>query len=214
MHPFVRRPLGAAALALALWVIGSACSTPEPIETAPDMFTVSFETSAGPFEVEFVRAWSPMAVDRVYALVAEEYWEGARIYRVNERYAQFGFSGRPALDSVWIPDGVPDEQVLSSNVRGSVSFARGGPSTRSSILFVNRTDNTDLDDIQWNGVTGFPPVGRVVSGMESIDALYSGYGDAPMAYEDSISVRGNAFFDRAYPELDTIAAVMLRPGSP
>lgn len=213
MPSFVRTICRTAAFVLVV-AAGVACGTPEPMETAPDMFTVAFETSAGPFEVEFVRAWSPIAVDRVYELVNEEYWEGARIYRVNERYAQFGFSGRPALDSVWIPSGIPDEQVLSSNVRGSVSFARGGPSTRSAILFVNRSDNTDLDDIQWNGVTGFPPVGRVVTGMESIDALYSGYGDAPMAYEDSISARGNAFFDRAYPELDTIAAVMLRPDGP
>ena len=213
-HPRSRQPSTRfATLALAALAAGCAPAS-EPMVTAPETFVVGFETSAGPFEIEFVRAWSPIAVDRVFELVGEQYWEGARIYRVNERYAQFGFSGQPALDSLWIPAGIPDEQVLSSNVRGSVSFARGGPGTRSSILFVNRSDNTDLDDIQWNGVTGFPPVGRVVSGMESIDGLYGVYGDAPMAYEDSISLRGNAFFDRAYPELDTIGTVTLAPGTP
>lgn len=193
---------------------GSACAPADDsaAPTAPETFQVAFETSAGPFEVEFVRAWSPMAVDRVYELVDEGFWEGARIYRVNERYAQFGFSGRPPLDSIWIPAGIEDEPTMSSNIRGSVSFARGGPGTRSAILFVNKSDNTDLDDMSWNGVTGFPPVGRVVSGMESIDALYAGYGDAPMAYEDSISAHGNAYFDRAYPELDSIAAVSLHAG--
>ncbi|MEM7414768.1 MAG: peptidylprolyl isomerase [Gemmatimonadota bacterium] len=201
------------ALALTFVAFGACAPADEaPVETAPETFQVAFETSAGPFEVEFVRAWSPMAVDRVYALVGEGYWSGARIYRVNERYAQFGFSGQPALDSVWIPAGIEDEPTMSSNIRGSVSFARGGPGTRSAILFVNKSDNTDLDDMSWNGVTGFPPVGRVVSGMESVDALYAGYGDAPMAYEDSISAHGNAYFDRAYPELDSIASVSVQTG--
>ncbi len=180
---------------------------------APDSFRVAFRTSAGPFEVEFVRAWSPVAVDRVWELGRTGFWEGARIYRVNDRYAQFGYSGRPELDARWIPAGIPDEPVRMSNQRGTVSFARGGPGTRSTILFVNRSDNTDLDALQWNGVLGFPPVGRVVSGMEAIDALHAGYGDAPMQWEDSIAVQGNPFLDRMYPELDSIAAVeVLEPG--
>lgn len=179
---------------------------------APEVFSVAFETSAGPFTIEFERALSPLAVDRVYRLAQEGFWEGARVYRVNDRYAQFGYSGQPAIDSLWVPEGVPDEPVMASNVRGSVSYARAGPGTRSAILFINRADNTNLDDMQWNGVLGFPPVGRVVAGMESVDALYSAYGDAPMQWEDSIASVGNAFLDRAYPELDSIGSVNLTGG--
>ena len=177
------------------------------VGTAPDTFSVVFETTAGEFEVEFIRAWSPLAVDRVHELAGMRFWEGARIYRVNERYAQFGYSGRPSVDSTWVLDGLPDEPVQASNVVGTVSFARGGPDSRSTILFVNRTENTNLDDIEWNGVTGFPPVGRVVRGMDAIGALYAGYGDGPMEWEDSIAARGNPFLDRAYPELDSITRV-------
>lgn len=176
---------------------------------APDTFGVVFETSAGPFEVEFVRDWSPLAVDRVHELATAGFWEGARVYRVNERYAQFGYSGRPALDSLWVPDGIPDEPVQASNVRGTVSFARGGPGTRSTILFINRTDNTNLDDLDWNGVLGFPPVGRVVRGMDAIDALHDQYGDRPLEAEDSIAALGNDFLDRAYPGLDSIGEVRI-----
>jgi peptidyl-prolyl cis-trans isomerase A (cyclophilin A) len=176
---------------------------------APSSFRVTFETSAGPFEVEFVRDWSPVAVDRVYALAGLDYWAGSRIYRVNERYAQFGYSGRPGVDAEWIGAGIPDEPTRSSNIRGSVSFARGGPGTRSAILFINRSDNTDLDEMRWNGVYGFPPVGRVVKGLEAVDALYSGYGDTPMQWEDSIASVGNPFLDRMYPELDSIVAITI-----
>lgn len=184
----------------------------ESRDAAPETFRVEFETSAGPFTVEFERALSPLAVDRIHHLAEDGFWEGARIYRVNDRYAQFGYSGRPALDSLWVPQGLPDEPVLGSNVRGSVSYARGGPGTRSAILFINRADNTNLDDMQWNGVLGFPPVGRVVDGLESVDALNAQYGDEPMQWEDSISTVGNPFLDRAYPGLDSISAVTLTGG--
>lgn len=204
---------GAICSLLIMGAAGCAERTPSPTsEPAPETFRVSFETSAGSFTVEFERALSPLAVDRVYQLAREGFWEGARIYRVNDRYAQFGYSGQPALDSMWVPQGVPDEPVMASNVRGSVSYARAGPGTRSTILFINRADNDNLDDMEWNGVLGFPPVGRVVEGMESVDALYSAYGDAPMQWEDSISAVGNPFLDRAYPGLDSIASVNLTGG--
>ena len=206
-----RRALTALGAVLVLGACGDAAPGDAPLAEVPETFRVSFTTNEGVIEVEFVREWSPIAVGRVHELGGMGYWDGARIYRVNERYAQFGYSGNPELDARWIPSGLPDEPPLSSNVRGTVSFARGGPGTRSAILFINRSDNTDLDDLQWNGVLGFPPVGRVVEGMEVVDSLYSGYGDEPMRWEDSIAAVGNSFLDRMYPELDSITDVMLAP---
>jgi cyclophilin family peptidyl-prolyl cis-trans isomerase len=202
---------GALASALLLGSL-AACGPGAPdggAAPAPDDFRITFETSEGPFTVEFIRAWSPLAVDRVWELGQAGFWEGARIYRVNDRYAQFGYSGRPELDARWIPAGVPDEPAQASNERGTVSFARGGPHTRSAILFVNRSDNSNLDDLEWYGVLGFPPVGRVVSGMDVIDSLHDGYGDAPMEWEDSIAALGNPFLDRMYPDLDSITSLQV-----
>lgn len=178
-------------------------------ENLPDPFRVEFVTSAGTFEVEFVPEWSPIAARRVRELVDIGFWAGARFYRVNDQYAQFGYSGRPAVDAEWIEAGLPDEPPRASNVRGSVSFARGGPGSRGAILFINRVDNTQLDDLEWRGVLGFPPVGRVVRGMDVVDALHSGYGEETMEWEDSISTVGNTFLDRAFPELDSITTVRL-----
>ncbi len=212
MRPRLLVLLGAVTPALTACAAADSADRAATDTAVPDTFRVEFTTSAGPFEIEFVRAWSPAAVARVHELVGIGYWEGARIYRVNERYAQFGYSGRPDLDAEWIRSGVPDEPTRSSNVRGTVSFARGGPGTRSAILFVNRSDNTDLDELPWNGVVGFPPVGRVVRGLEAVDSLHSGYGDEPMQWEDSIAALGNAFLDRRYPELDSITGLSLSSG--
>lgn len=199
------------ALVGTIWGCGDGSPRSDAAAEVPETFRVSFTTNEGVIEVEFVQEWSPIAVRRVHELGRLGYWDGARIYRVNDRYAQFGYSGQPELDAEWIQAGIPDEPPASSNVRGTVSFARGGPGTRSAILFINRSDNTDLDDLQWNGVLGFPPVGRVVEGMDVVDALYSGYGDTPMQWEDSIASVGNAFLDRMYPELDSITDVSLSP---
>ena len=176
-------------------------------EAVPDSFLVVFETSAGEFRMGLHRDWSPAGVDRVYQLARMNFYAGARIYRVNERYAQFGYTGRPQVDSVWIDDAIPDESVRESNVRGMVSFARAGAETRSVILFINRGDNSNLDQLAWRGVLGFPPVGRIESGMEVVDALYGGYGEEPLQWEDSIAAAGNAFLDRRYPLLDSIIRV-------
>jgi peptidyl-prolyl cis-trans isomerase A (cyclophilin A) len=181
------------------------------LEETPEPFGVEFVTSAGTFEVEFVPEWSPIAVERVRELVGIGFWQGARFYRVNDSYAQFGYSGRPELDAEWIEAGLPDEPSKASNVRGAVSFARAGPGSRGAILFINRVDNTQLDELDWRGVRGFPPVGRVVRGMDVVDALHDGYGEETMEWEDSIATVGNDFLDRAYPALDSIVSVHVLP---
>jgi cyclophilin family peptidyl-prolyl cis-trans isomerase len=207
-------PRGYVCLGSALaWTLLAACSGGDaPMPTAragaaPDSFVVAFETSAGEFHVALRRDWSPAGVDRVYELARSNFYAGARIYRVNERYAQFGYTGRPEVDAEWIDRAIPDEPVRASNVRGSVSFARGGPESRSVILFINRGDNSNLDAMEWRGVLGFPPIGRVVRGMEVVDALHGGYGEEPLQWEDSIASIGNPFLDRRYPLLDSIIRV-------
>lgn len=154
--------------------------------------------------VRFHRDWSPMAVDRVYELVEEGFYDGARFYRVNDQYVQFGFSGRPGLDTLWFDRRLPDEPVRASNVRGAVAFGRAGPASRNFVLFVNLVDNTFLDSWGGDGVAGFPPVGRVLEGLEVAESFNDAYGDALIPLEDSILASGNAFLDRSFPGLDSI----------
>ena len=202
----VRRRVSALAV-VAAWAVacgGERGSAPENTAEVPDSFLVVLETSAGDVTIVFHRDWSPRAVERVHQLVRDDHWAGARIYRVNPRYAQFGYTGRPEIDSTWVGAGLPDEPVVASNEAGTVSFARGGPGTRSVLLFVNKGDNTDLDALPWRGVTGFPPVGRVTSGMEVVNGFHADYGDDPLQWEDSILTLGNSFLDRRYPGLDSI----------
>jgi peptidyl-prolyl cis-trans isomerase A (cyclophilin A) len=179
--------------------------TPEMLSApAPDSFVVAVVTSEGTFDVTMHRDWSPLGVDRAYHLVKNDFYAGARFYRVVSGFvAQWGFSGDPALDSLWEAQPIDDEPVAASNERGVVSFARAGPRTRSYTLFVNLVDNVRLDDYAAGGVVGYPPIGRITRGLDVIDGFYPGYSDDPPE-QDSISAHGNEYLRRRYPQLDSI----------
>ena len=207
--------------ALLLVVSLAACAgrspllSPDPAQlgrAAPDSFDVRFETTRGAFVIRARRPWSPNGVDRFHYLASHGFYDGARFFRVITGFvAQFGLSGRPAVDSVWQDRSIPDEPVRETNRRGTVSYARGGPNTRSAQLYINLVDNPRLDTIS---TFGFPPIGEVVEGMPVADSLYAGYGGnrqerLPGPSQDSIRVAGNPYLDRHFPKLDAIRQVQV-----
>lgn len=172
--------------------------------TAPDTFRVRFETTKGEFIVEAVRAWAPNGVDRFYNLVRNGYYNDVAFFRVIENFmAQFGIHGDPAVNAAWRNARIPPDPVVESNRRGYISFAMGRtPDTRTTQLFINFRDNTQLDEM------GFAPIARVVEGMEVVDAIYSGYGEgAPNGRgpaQAQIQAQGNKYLRESFPQLDYI----------
>jgi peptidyl-prolyl cis-trans isomerase A (cyclophilin A) len=183
--------------------------TPRPGErsaAAPDSFRVAFETSRGRFDAIAHRAWAPLGVDRFYDLVRRRYYDDARFFRVVSGFvAQFGLSGDPRVSEAWRSRPIADEPVRQSNRRGRIAFARGGPNTRTTQLYINLRDNTRLDTLSG---FGFPPIAEVVSGMRVVDSLHAGYGEGPPRgrgpAQDSIRASGNDYLGRVFPRLDFI----------
>ncbi len=135
-------------------------------ETAPETFRARFETSAGEFVVEVHRAWAPLGADRFYNLVKNGFYDDTRVYRVIEGFmAQFGMNGDPRVNMAWKNAIIVDDPVTQSNLRGRVAFAKGGPHSRTTEVFVSLRDNAPLDG------RGFAPFGEVVEGMDVVDAL-------------------------------------------
>jgi peptidyl-prolyl cis-trans isomerase A (cyclophilin A) len=200
-------------VALAGLVATAACFGSSPLlkpnpraeqAVAPDTFVVRFTTSRGPFDVQFIRAWGPRGVDRVYYLVRSGYYDGARFFRVLPGFvAQFGESGDPRVAKVWDTRTIPDDPVKQSNTRGTVAFATAGPNTRTTQLFVSYGNNSRLDRL------GFTPIGRVVDGMTRVvDSLYSGYGEGPPKGkgpdQDRLAAEGERYLAQHFPKLDWI----------
>lgn len=184
--------------------------TPTPRDlawTAPDSFLVLFETSRGSFTVAAHRDWSPLGVDRLHFLVTHRYFDGARFFRVVPGFVvQWGIAGNPAWSAVWSDRNLPDEPVRRSNTRGRLSYARGGPNSRSVQLYINIGNNARLDTLSG---FGFPPIGEVSNGLAVVDSMYVEYscrrgsqGTCPS--QDSLEAGGNAFAERLYPKLDYV----------
>ena len=176
-------------------------------EQAPKTFTAVFETTKGNFEIEVKRNWSPHAADRLYQLIKHGYYDNALFYRVVPNFvAQFGNTDAQNMKS-WRVVTIPDEPVLHSNTRGTLSFARSGKDSRDLEIFINLQDNKVLDTLTFEGVKGFTPLGILKTGMETVDALYSGYGETPMA--DTNLYQNRELFYQTWPKLDIIRKAYL-----
>jgi peptidyl-prolyl cis-trans isomerase A (cyclophilin A) len=203
------RPLS---LLLILAALSGACQRPNqliaPTPTSldavgPDSFTVRFITTRGAFDLKVHRDWSPLGSNRLYWLVTNKFYDGARFFRVVPNFvAQFGMPADPAVNANFKERSFVDDSVLRSNVRGTLSFATGGPNTRTTQLFINLRDNQRLDS------RGFSVVAQVVAGMAVVDSLYQGYGDGPPRgkgpSQDSIATLGEAYLAREFPKLDQV----------
>ncbi len=184
----------------------SSLLNPSPAELAqpaPDSFRVAFETSKGRFIVQAHRAWAPNGVDRFYFLANNKYYDGARFFRVLPNFVvQFGIHSDPKISAAWKERTFPDDPVRQSNQAGFLTYATGGPNSRTTQLFINKGDNSRLDSL------GFAPFGKVIDGMHVVEQFYGGYGEGPPRGggpdQGQLQSQGNVYLDRRFPRLDSI----------
>lgn len=175
---------------------------------APATYKVRFTTTKGDFVVTVTRAWAPLGADRFYNLVRHHYYDSTSFFRVLRGFVvQWGISAYPPVSSAWSHAPVKDDPVVQSNLRGYITYAMGGPNTRTAQVFVNLVDNKRLDGM------GFAAFGQVTEGMEVVDALYSGYGegapDGQGPEQDKIEKLGKSYLDSKFPQLDSIKTTAL-----
>jgi peptidyl-prolyl cis-trans isomerase A (cyclophilin A) len=205
---------------LALALLLSSCASPSsqsvpPVAKPPPApaaeFKVRFSTTQGDFVLRVVREWAPLGADRFQTLVESGFYDGARFFRVLPGFvAQFGINGDPLITKKWDKTEIKDDPVKRSNTRGRITFATGGPDTRTTQVFINFSDkNARLDS------KGFSPFGEVIEGMEVVEKLHSGYGEgAPSGKgpdQDRIEKEGNAYLERDFPKLDFIKSARIFP---
>jgi peptidyl-prolyl cis-trans isomerase A (cyclophilin A) len=172
-------------------------------EKAPETYEVKFTTTKGDFVIRVTRAWAPLGADRFYNLAKHRFYDEASFFRVLPRFVvQFGISAHPEVSGPWQSATIKDDPVKQSNRRGFVTFAAGGPNTRTTQVFINLGDNAALDAM------GFSPFGEVTQGMDIVEKLYSGYGEgAPSGKgprQDLIQSQGKAYLEKGFPLLDSI----------
>lgn len=166
--------------------------------TPSDGYQVEFQCSNGTFVVEVYNDWSPLGAAHFKEIVESGVYDEARFFRVVPKFVvQWGIPADPEASKKWGAMNIQDEPVKSSNVRGTITYAMSqAKNSRTTQVFINFADNTRLDGM------GFAPIGKVIKGMEVVDAINAEYSQQPE--QDMIESRGNAYLKEYFPRLDYI----------
>jgi peptidyl-prolyl cis-trans isomerase A (cyclophilin A) len=176
---------------------------------APDNYRVQFDTTKGPFIVGVTRAWAPTGADRFYHLVDIGFYNDTGFFRnVRNFVVQWGLNGDPVVNLAWKnariqDDWQSDPSTGHSNTAGTIVFATSGPNTRTSQLFINFKNNSNLDRM------GFTPFGSVVEGMDIVNSLNNEYGQT--ADQGRITLEGNSYLKANFPKMDFITSASILP---
>ena len=132
---------------------------------------LTFKTSKGSFSVELDGKEAPLTVENFLAYVDSGHFAGTVFHRVIPGFVIQG--GGLTADMRAKPTRAPVKNEAGNglkNRRGTLSMARTNDiHSATSQFFVNLTDNASLD--QRPGSFGYAVFGRVVTGMDVVDAI-------------------------------------------
>lgn len=180
-------------------VLGACSSTPPPgsagptppatSEALPALINVRLATTAGDITVELDREHAPISVDNFLKYAERGEYDGTIFHRVIPTFViqGGGFTGGGASDLIEraksrAAEGHPDTTIKNEwmnglkNIRGTIAMARDAdPDTATREFYLNVQDNPKLDsprDITGNA--GYAVFGRVIEGMDVVDAIRAG----------------------------------------
>lgn len=170
----------------------------EPLDHVKDAPTITtkrvvrMKTDAGDLLIEVYPEAAPNAAKRFIELTEAGFFDNTPIFRVVKTprpfVAQFGVNWRDDYPKTWKNNLFDDDPSKYKLSRGTLAFAKGGPNTNSTQIFVNYDDNSALAT---NG--GFTTFARVVEGMDVADSWKS-LGDPAMGLSQaSLWAEGDAY---------------------
>jgi cyclophilin family peptidyl-prolyl cis-trans isomerase len=142
---------------------GKEGSVPQITQTT----TVRMVTTAGEVVIEVYPQAAPNASQRFIELVTSGFYDDTPVSRVVPGFvAQFGINWRSPHNE-WDKRQFRDDPTLFALDRGTLAFAKAGPNTNSTQVFINYRENNRLADPSFN----FTTFGKVVSGMDVVDSF-------------------------------------------
>lgn len=121
-------------------------------------------TSEGEIEIEVYPQAAPNAAERFVALVESGYYDNTPVSRVVDKFvAQFGINWREPHKE-WKEKSFDDDPSLFALDTGTLAFAKAGPNTNSTQVFINLRENNRLAHPSMN----FTTFGKVVKGMDVV----------------------------------------------
>lgn len=159
---------------------------------------VLMKTSKGDIVLELFADKAPITVKNFLSYVDEKFYDGTIFHRVIKGFMIQGGGLTPEFATKPTKPPIKNEATNGlKNLRGTIAMARTSEVNSATCqFFINHVDNPFLDhkDNTPEGF-GYAVFGRVVSGMEVVDAIansptmtYRGYRDVPRETISIISI--------------------------
>ncbi len=132
---------------------------------------VVLETSKGNIEVELDSNKAPITTENFLKYVNESFFDGTIFHRVipNFMIQGGGFTPDGKQKATNAPIKLESNNTLK-NLRGTIAMARTNvPNSATAQFFINTKNNSFLDYAPGND--GYAVFGKVVSGMDVVDAI-------------------------------------------
>lgn len=148
--------------------------------TNPSNPVAVLTTNRGVIELELFADTMPITAGNFIKLAEEGFYNQTKFHRVIENFMIQGGDPNSKTDDVMTYGrggpgyAIADEHIKGeylTNVRGTIAMANSGPNSGGSQFFINLIDNTFLDFDKEPLSSQHPVFGRVVSGMDVVDAI-------------------------------------------
>ncbi len=169
----------AALMLMALACLAHAQTPPatSPPTTPEKLIFVKMSTTAGDIIIELNNEKAPISVANFLKYADKHFYDGTIFHRVIPFFVIQGggftpdlveHKGEPPIKNEWT-NGL-------KNIRGTIAMARDpAPDTATCQFYINVADNARLDRARPNtGNAGYAVFGRVIAGMDVVDAIRDG----------------------------------------
>lgn len=162
--------LTAATVTFVVGCTKKATEKPRKLDVEPK--NVRFETSMGNIVVELNEKAAPVTVSNFLRYVQEGFYDGTVFHRVIPNFMIQGGGFTTDMEEKQTHEPIVNEASNGlNNNRGTVAMARtNNPHSATSQFFINHKDNNRLNYID-NSRPGYAVFGRVVEGMDVVDAI-------------------------------------------
>jgi cyclophilin family peptidyl-prolyl cis-trans isomerase len=134
---------------------------------------VLMKTTKGDITIELYPDKAPISVENFLSYVNEKFYDGTVFHRVIKGFMIQGGGLNTDLQEKTTKDPIQNEAKNGlKNKRGTLAMARmPEPHTATSQFFINHADNPGLDYGQAADGWGYCVFGKVVAGLDVVDAI-------------------------------------------
>ena len=150
--------------------------------------TVKLETSMGNIVIELNEQAAPVTVKNFLGYMEEGFYDGTIFHRVIPDFMIQGGGFTDQMVEKQTREAIINEAKNGlKNERGTIAMARKPhPDSATVQFFINHRDNAPLNYVE-NGNPGYAVFGKIIEGMDVVDAIASvntttrmGYNDVPV----------------------------------